>query len=253
MFTGYRQSDMIFISEYGHDLANEGNMNISVLQLDSQSISFSGQVEQSQYELVLSEVYFVNNEDEPGSRLVTVNFTITEDNFVSVATTQVEVLPTNDPVFFNFEEKSLSYREEERRPVNLFNANDTLSDSDGSSLESVYITIVSDLNIDPFDVLAADAGNSGLTVMADSNDRGRTLVISGVANFSVYESVLQTVTFANTFPGILSHQRNITVVTFDGMTSSPIHTILIDVVLFDDPPICYFDVLVSNQNVFCRL
>ena len=249
VFTGYSQSDMIFISDNGQDLANQGN--ISVLQLDSQTITFSNRAEQSEYELVLSEIFFVNNEDEPGSRLVTINFTIAEDNLISIATTQVEILPTNDPVFFNFEEKILSYREEEGQAINLFTANDVLSDSDGSSLESVHITIVSDLNFDPFDILFADAGSSGLTVTADSDALGRTLVISGSANFSVYESVLQTVTFVNTFPGILPHQRNITVITFDGMTSSPIHTILINIVLFDDPPICYFDELVSKLSFVC--
>lgn len=243
--TDYTSLDRIFLSANGQALADQ--YNISVIQVSNQNLSLSNRVEQSRYEQVLSEVYFVNTDDEPGNRFVMINFTVNEDSFVSIAIAQVEIIPTNDPVVFSFVEKFLQYLEEEQQSINLFNTSDTLSDSDGSMLEFVRISI---LNSDPFDTLAADAGASTLSVVTDSSSSANTLIISGSANLSVYESVLQTVTFVNTFPGISPQQRNISVITFDGETLFTAHRIFIAISLFDDPPICYFNQLVSLKRRF---
>ena len=222
-------------------MARANSFDVTVQQPNNQTISLSGRAKQSDYVEVLSEVLFINAEDEPGNRSITINFSITDDPFVAMATVTVQIVPTNDPVFFNFRVKTLVYEEEFQQPLFLFSSSDFLSDSDGSILHSV--TIIIDSPYDAYDSLSVDSSGSDLEVLY--NNSTQTLVISGVAELSTYEQVLRNVSFLNTFPGLDISQRNISVVTFDGMTSSPPHYILVDITPFDDPPICYFMQLVS--------
>ena len=212
----------------------------------------TGEAIQSMYATILGQVKFVNNEDEPGDRSVSINFTIRDDEFVAMATSTVQLVSTNDPVFISFyPTKSLTYNEESQQPLFLFQ-NDTLSDSDGNMLQNITISIVNifdenDQLAAVADELTAEAGDSGLQVtVSKSSGTAHTLVLSGNASLAVYEAVLRNATFINTFPGLNTYQRNITVVTCDGMTESPPHYILLDIVAFDDPSICYFGQLVSH-------
>ncbi len=212
----------------------------------------TGEAIQSMYATILGQVKFVNNEDEPGDRSVSINFTIRDDEFVALATSTVQLVSTNDPVFVSFyPTKNLTYDEESQQPLFLFQ-NDTLSDSDGNMLQNITISIVNifdenDQLAAVADELTAEAGDSGLQVtVSKSSGTAHTLVLSGNASLAVYEAVLRNATFINTFPGLNTYQRNITVVTCDGMTESPPHYILLDIVAFDDPSICYFGQLVSH-------
>ena len=267
---GALPSDRLVLSADGSNLAN--NLSIAVTE-GNQIISMTGEAIQSMYATILGLVNFVNNEDEPGDRSVSINFTIRDDEFVAMATSTVQLVSTNDPVFISFyPTKSLTYNEESQQPLFLFQ-NDTLSDSDGNMLQNITISIV---NIfDENDQLAAvadeltaeadeltdeaseltgeaseltgEAGDSGLQVtVSNSSGAAHTLVLSGNASLAVYEAVLRSATFINTFPGLNTYRRNITVVTCDGMTESPPHYILLDIVAFDDPSICYFGQLVSH-------
>ena len=156
-------------------------------------------------------------------------------------------MPTNDPAFFNFTDKVLTYNETTRTPVNLFSQSDVLidPDDDGGTLQWITIEIVAP-NIDPSDMLAADALDTGLDINPNA---GPLLNISGEGSFMDYDAVLGTVMYFNNFPGINISNRTIHVITFDGMDESFVHTITINVVSFDDQPMCYFNMLVRLMSI----
>ena len=192
------------------------------------------------YIYILSNVSFVNRADEPGSTTRTIEFQLFDErSFEFTATTLVTIIPTNDPVIFSFDTRSITFNESTREPVNLFEPGDTLVDSDGNSLH--WVSVIIRPTIDEMDVLFADPGTSGLLVDNSTDADGNiVLTISGYANFSTYENVLQTLTFQNTYPGLNLDNRTVEIVTFDGETESPPTLIVISIDSFDDLPVCYF-------------
>lgn len=230
------------LSETGRDLSSQ--FNITWEEEDPQTLVFSGRALQQYYEDILAEIFFQNEEDELNTTTRVVTFWITDGRFNASAQTVVEIMPTNDPAVLNFTSKTLTYVEELRQPLNLFELSDVLIDSDGNMLE--WLSIEINPSLDDMDVLAADAGDSGLTVSLITSDTGNMVLnISGYAHFLTYEGVLQTVTFVNDFPGMNLTQRVIEVTTFDGMTVSPSQTIFITIDPYDDPPQCFFGTRVS--------
>lgn len=215
---------------------------------DDQYIQLSNMALQEFYQSVLSEIFFQNVADEPGNVTCIIQFEIIDnDGLSATAITVVEIQPTNDPVLFNFVNKSLTFNESIRLPINLFDfPQDTITDFDGDLLERVTIFIVSGLDY-PYDMLEANSGDTGLNVDIQSTMQNLTLTISGVGNLSLYESVLETITYVNFFPGISLEPRLFHVVTFDGMTNSPPFVIEISIDPFNDLPMCFFNnMLVSN-------
>ena len=219
---------------------------ISVSQQNYQTLTLTNEAPQSVYQAILREVYFVNTADEPGNVKRLVQFTIQDDIYTSVAFTTVDIIPTNDPAFFNITERVLTFNESTRTPVNLFSQTDILIDPDanGGTLQWVTVAIVSPN--DPNDTLVANSLTTGLTV---SYNASQFLNISGNGNFSQYQVVLETVVYFNNFPGMNTSERMINVLTFDGTTVSFIHSVTILVVPFDDQPMCYFDMLVSARVI----
>ena len=205
------------------------------------TLILSGTALQSVYELILREVYYENVADEPGATQRLVQLTIEDGVFSSSAFTTVNIIPTNDPAFFNFTTRQLVFDEASRTPLYLFSQNDTLIDPDGGTLRWITISIISP--IDPNDTLVADVQGTGLQVYGSG---GGMLNISGEGSFVDYERVLDTVTYNNLFPGMNVTERIITVVTFDGTTESFIHLITINVTSFDDQPMCFFDNTLVN-------
>lgn len=246
----------MFISEIGQVFASQ--FGIEVTEVSQHIIRLTGQAPQTDYEEILGDVMYENVADEPGDITRRVLFSITDINdFVSTATTTVSILPTNDRAIITFvggPAQNLRYDELTRSPINLFNESDTITDSDGNSLE--WLTIHLTPGVDPNDALAASAGSTGLTVTVVAFGDGeillnvsRTVPIFGSpgnAELALYESVLESVTFVNDFPGvILGEQRRIEVVTFDGETMSDVHPITITIDGYNDPPMCFFNEVVS--------
>ena len=212
---------------------------VVVTFLNATSLNLTGRALQEDYQAILAEVYFKNTAPEPGSVSRNVHFFITDGVFDHAAYATVDIIPTNDPAFISIAAPNITFSETSREPVNLFSSNDTISDDDGNHLEMIRIVIYP--TVDAMDVLAADSAGTELTVTASDGK----LVISGRANLSTYAQVLQTATFVNDFPGISLVERTLNVYTFDGMTESPAHQIRISIIdPFDDPPMCFFGVLV---------
>ena len=72
------------------------------------------------------------------------------------------------------------------------------------------------------------------------------LYIRGNGTLNDYSQILQSATFINLNKGIFVDQRIIEFVVSDleGGKSDP-ETLLLTIVLFDNPPICFIDVAVS--------
>lgn len=223
-----------------------GEHGIAVSVIDQQTLRLSGVAAQPDYEDVLSEVTYENMADEPGDVTRRALFAIEdEDGVVVTATTTVQVVSTNDRAILTFSggSRDLMYDESVREPIALFGGDDTITDSDGETL--VWLTIRLTPGVDVNDVLAADAGSTGLTVSVVTSADGEVFLnISGSAEHALYESVLTSVTFVNTFPGMALDTRRLEVVPFDGETESDTYFITIAIDSFDDPPMCFF-----NQEV----
>jgi surface-anchored protein len=79
--------------------------------------------------------------------------------------------------------------------VNLAAPNATITSNGSQTLTSLVVTLTNNpdgLN----EMLSADVGSSGLSVVWDPNSA--TLTISGSASLATYQSVLQTITYSNT-------------------------------------------------------
>ena len=220
---------------------------IQITQVTLQAILLNGSVNQQNYAEVLREVMYDNTAEEPGdvTRVVMTTIKDEEGNSITAYIT-INIIPTNDPAFIFDGTRTLTFNEQTRMPLSLFNMADTISDTDGDSLAWVYITITND-TAGTYDMLAADVGSTSLRINMVS---ATTLNITGIASFSVYEAVLQTVTFSNIFPGLQTNTRTINIQTFDGQGPPGNQTIEINIDPSNDPPICYFNQVVSLLYVY---
>lgn len=213
----------------------------------NQMIVMTGTAAQEDYANVLSEVMYENTAEEPGDMTLRVVFTI-EDNsgFINTATTTINVISTNDRAIITLADppRVLTFDEQRRVPIQLFNGNDSITDTDGNTLQ--WLTITLSPSVDINDTLNASvAMDTGLEV--HMSEDLMSLNISGTASLSMYQTALQSVNFTNTFPGLTPGIRNIEVVAFDGETPSVVQTISVNVSDFDDPPMCFFNQLVTKS------
>ncbi len=237
--------DLISLSYTGMNLSS--TYGISVFY-DSLTITLYGQALQSQYVSVLSEIFYQTTADEPGATSRNVEFLISDGEFNATAITKVDIIPVNDPAFFSFQTRNVTFDESiQNNKLQLFESGDTLTDSDGNMLEWISLEIVSP--IDVYDALMVDVSTTGLTLDYHTASENEILMlnISGRADNATYLSVLQTVAFSNVFPGIVLTSRLVEVVTYDGETESPPHTITINIQPFDDLPMCFFEEWVRMQ------
>ncbi len=241
--TGFTPNDTIFVNQLGASLAQTYGIQIS--QPNPQTIVLNGTLSQQNYEDVLREVMYDNTAEEPGDGTRTVETSIMDDvNNMVAAFTTINLTSTNDPAVLFEGVRTLTFDEQTRAPLSLFTAADAISDPDGSVLTWVYIAISNDtVGNFGYDNLTADFATTNLRIM---NEPRTTLNISGTASFSDYESVLRTVTYSNIYPGIQAHPRIVNIQTFDGLGPAGNQTIQMDIRTFNDPPICYFDEVVST-------
>jgi len=240
-YAGFISNDIIFVNKFGRALADQYDIRIS--QINDQTILFNMTSSLQQYNDVLREVMYDNTAEEPGDGTRVVVTTITDEagNLVSAYTT-INITSTNDPATIFQGERTLTFNERTRIPLSLFNSTDTISDPDDSMLTWIYIAITNEsVGRFGYDTLMADYGATNLQI---TNETRTSLNISGMASFKDYESVLQTVTFSNIYPGIEGHTRTVIIQTFDGQGPPGNQTIRINIAPFNDPPICYFGELV---------
>ena len=273
-------NDLLFLSERGENLTTEYGLTFTAI--DSLTLSFTGMAPQANYQDILSEIFFQNTAEEPCNRVSVpcqvfrnVSFLIIDGTFNDTATTMVTIESTPDPAFFDFGNNTVSrvivYNEVTREPVHLFQPGDDIIDPDNTANTLEWLTvevrpltgivdssmrvaraIVTSPPVENMDMLSIDTGDTGLqaSFTIDEETGSILLNISGVANFSTYLEVLQTLTYVNTFPGLENITRVIEVVTFDGTAESQPQQISVEIQPFNDPPMCYFGSLVRQSSAF---
>lgn len=227
------------------------SVGIAVMKVSNEMLVLSGRVSNDDYETVLAEIFYENTAEEPGSVTRLIQFTILdEEEYISMATTSIQIIPTNDRAELDLvggTPRTLTFDEAARTPLNLFQPNDNITDFDGNSLEWLSIQLTP--GVDLGDILTAEEEGTGLEMTVESYNDGATLLnISGNADLSAYETVLKSVTFLNTFPGISRAPRTFEIVLFDGETESVTYMITVNIEDFNDPPICFFGEVVSTYT-----
>ena len=200
-------------------------------------LEISGTNTTQEYMRLLSTVSYVNTLEEPNlmyqERYITV--TIREHNQSYTANIIVELIAVNDPAQFNFLNKTVTFDEATRDPVRLFKPNDVIVDPDQDYLSYVTLTLWPEHDRDE---LSISDMNTGPPFISNMN---RTHInISGVADITEYQVILQTATFVNTRVDSPPSTRRVIVNIFDGQNNSNGSEIHININATDDPPLCFF-------------
>jgi len=212
-------------------------------------LEIGGRATAEEYMDFLSTVQYFNALDEPNNAYQERSITVTiseDDDQSSESYILVNLISVNDPAQFNFAERTITFDESARMPINLFEDSNTIEDPDKDGGTLTYATLSLQPIIHEGDIIMV-TDNEGLVV--DGNET--YINVSGVANLEIYERVLKSVTFVNTFldpnPDEL---REVLINTYDGKDDSDGPTIFINISAFDDPPHCFFnDDLVSKIYV----
>ena len=200
-------------------------------------LEISGNDTAQEYMRLLSTVSYFNTLQEPNlmyeERYITV--TIREHNQSYTANIIVKLIAVNDPAQFNFSNKTVTFYEATRDPVRLFEPNDVIVDPDRSNLTYVTLTLWPEHD---GDTLSISSVNTGPPFISNIN---RTHInISGVADITEYQDILQTATFVNGRVDSPPTPRRVIVNIFDGEDNSNGPEIYININTTDDPPLCFF-------------
>ncbi|KAI6650776.1 hypothetical protein LOD99_7827 [Oopsacas minuta] len=210
---------------------------------NSTTLNFVGSANLSQYSHLLSSIYYRNNIEEPGVATRTVVYSLSDADFTSTTEVVISIIPRNDaPVIHNSLE-SVIYNEENRETLRLTNDNFTIIDTDSVQLQSATIIIG---NVKPGDLLSLNLSQSFEFESSYSDSTG-LLDIKGNGTLTDYSQFLQSATFVNLNQNISPEDRYIefTVTDAEGATSETV-TLVLTIITFDDPPICFSDIIVSS-------
>lgn len=209
-----------------------------VVKNTSGLLEISGTATAQEYERLLSTVRYLNTHDEPNLMYQERNVTVTirEYNQSYTAYIMIELIPVNDPAQFIFTERPriVTFYEETRDPVLLFEPTDIIVDPDQNYLS--YATLTLWPVVHEGDTLSISNTNSALDVYSN-----RTHInVTGVAYITEYQDILRTATFVNRRVDSPDQQRQVVVNTFDGQDDSMGPRIYINISTADDPPLCFF-------------
>ena len=221
-----------------------GLLEISVTDTDTDTGTDTAQ----EYMRLLSTVSYNNTLEEPNlmyeQRYITV--TVREHNQSYTANIIVKLIAVNDPARFNFSNKTVTFDEATRNPVRLFEPNDVIVDPDQSNLTYATLTLWPEHD---GDTLSISSVNTGPPFISNIN---RTHInVSGVANITKYQDILQTATFVNRRVDSPPTTRRVIVNIFDGQNNSNGPEIYINISTTDDPPLCFFGGNIVSYKCLC--
>ena len=232
-------------------------------------IIIEGSATQSVYAAVLATVTFINTDDEPTPRLMSINrivqFEVFDEFFYDTSIANITLIPINDSPFINVSD--VTFNETTRNPVYLFPPDVSIDDSDDDVIIGAEITIMS-----PFDSMdnlsIPDMPGLTITRRTDTDPQPdpsvcspavneytiRRINIGGTVNKTEYNYALSNITFSNDCPGLLLTPRHIIIVINDermGFRTTNMH---VNIAAVDDPPYCFFGTWpVSNSFVYNSL
>ncbi|MDD9892490.1 MAG: Ig-like domain-containing protein [Gammaproteobacteria bacterium] len=127
---------------------------------------------------------------------------------------------------------------EDSDPIAIVNAGQvdiTDPDSDATSLQSLSIRLTNNLNGQE-EFLQVDVGNTGIEANLSYSNGEALLTLSNEASIEAYEAVLNTLEYGNTANNIDTTGRVLEVTALDGVNTSDISTILINLSASNDAP-----------------
>jgi autotransporter-associated beta strand protein len=180
----------------------------------------------------------------PGTYTVTVNLTDSDGEAASPQTFLVFVAPAGPAVSLGpadangqptADSQAVFVEGDASAPI--ASADGAISDPASTTLQSLTATI-GDWTGDADESLAADT--TGTNITASWDDTSGTLTLSGSDTLADYQQVLDTMTYSNTASDLTSENgevRTISVVAFDGTSSSPAATASITLLESEQPPV----------------
>jgi VCBS repeat-containing protein len=122
-------------------------------------------------------------------------------------------------------------------PVAIADTDATITDIDGSNIESATIVLTNALTDDDL-ILDETALSAGISLASkDTSVAGQiTITLTGNASLSDYQSAIQLIQFNNTSNGLNTTDRIIEVTVSDGEATSPTATTTITIAAVNDPP-----------------
>ena len=215
-------------------------MNLVLTRTGASCINVTGFASRDVYKMIAEGITYQKDSflDQPLSLAATVCFILEDEMFTAMNCTDVTIVNVNDPPMVSLSAPLVEYSESAGQPVAIFPAL-TISDPDPGPSYIAWASIDFDPVVDANDTLdlALDVPGApylNITVEAHS------ILIRGLANSSVYEAVIASVTFVNLDPDLDLSNRIVTLVVSDGVDSSLPADVTVQILPFDDPPVCFF-------------
>ena len=196
-------------------------------------ITFAGTASVAAYQALLRSVTYTNTSDNPSPAARSVAFVVTDDGGLPspAATRAVAVSPANDAPVVVLSGSTPAFTEGGLAVA--VDAGLTVADPD-SNVVGATVSITGGFAAGQ-DVLAV-AGPLPAGVTAAYNGATGVLTLSGSATPAAYQSLLQSVTYANTSANPSVTPRTVSVVVSDGSLSSAPVTTTVTVAAVDTPP-----------------
>ena len=204
---------------------------------NSTSLTLGGAESAAVYERALENIAYINSAEEPdASQARTINFTITDGQFVSeTATTTVQIILTNDPPHLDLG-GNIDYETtflEGSDAVRLSSPSFILLDNDNVTLQSATIILINPLdgNNEILTVNSTDVNTITVTQLTHQ------VIITGVADINTYSRLLSSTEYVNTLANPAGGRRMVEFVVSDGLLNSTVATAFVAFTLINNPPI----------------
>lgn len=201
-----------------------------IFDAPSGTMTLSGTDTVANYQAALRAITYVNTSDDPSTLSRTLTITATDGVATSTPVTDtILVTAVNDaPVVVAGHTLSFS----EGDAATVIDGLVTVFDADNANLTSATVQITGNY-ADGQDVLAF---TSQFGITGAFNPTTGTLSLSGIATVAQYQTVLRSVTYANSNANPSPLDRTVTIITNDGTTSSSPATATIQVAAINSPP-----------------
>lgn len=194
------------------------------------TMTLSGTDTVANYQAALRAITYFNNSNEPSTLARTLTITATDGAATSTPVTDTIIVSAVDDAPVVVSGHTLSYSE--GNAATVIDALVTVSDDDSANLTSVTVQITGNY-ADGQDVLAF---TPQFGVTGSFNPTTGTLSLSGAATVAQYQTVLRSVTYANSSSNPSTLDRTVTITASDGNSSSSPATATIQVAAVNSPP-----------------
>ena len=207
------------------------------------TLSFTGTSSEANYAAVIASIRYDNVQALPDNadRIITVTANDGDDDSAT-STATVQVVPLNVPPDLDLDtgqpgNDSTATLVENGAPVTLAPAV-AITDVDDANMEGATVVLGTRPDGNAQESLSATIpGGSGITIVGGSYDPVTgTLAFTGTSSKANYETLLESVTYANTADTPSATPRSVTFTVNDGSADSPERTATVTVTAVNDAP-----------------